>query len=210
MYVIRDSEGKFVGKSRSKATAHRKTRRSKAVANRAVATRDRKFQQSDHFSAIVMGGRGDTIVVTYQGPSLSTARVKAKIAASQWQKPVSVIDDQWRTIATYQPDANHARRRTKGSTSNRATEMDRETPRASWIIESGYPDGWTVRVRVGSKSVGRYYARSGGEWILNADGTQGQQVAGTLDVRAPMNKAKFSRWIRRHLAEVVHDMQIDW
>lgn len=74
-------------------------------ANRILPRGARKFAPSENFSAIVRTGskESDTVIVAYQGPSLSTARVKAKIAADQWQKPVDVIDDGWKKIATYRP-----------------------------------------------------------------------------------------------------------
>lgn len=76
------------------------------AANRILPRHARRFAPSENFSAIVrtrLGMAADTVIVTYQGPSLSTARVKAKIAADQWGRPVDVVDDHWRKIATYEP-----------------------------------------------------------------------------------------------------------
>jgi hypothetical protein len=76
--------------------------------NRIVPRAKRRFPPSEYFTAVAMD-TGGTAHRAYQGPSLSTARVKAKIAASQWRMPVTVVDQQWNEIATYQPgDANHA------------------------------------------------------------------------------------------------------
>lgn len=79
--------------------------------------------------------------------------------------------------------------------------------RASWRILSGFPDGWCVTVTVGGSEVlSRFYGRQGGEWELR-DGVLGQQIAGTLDLRAPRDAARFGRWVRRHWREAVAEMR---
>jgi hypothetical protein len=78
--------------------------------------------------------------------------------------------------------------------------------RAQWVISPGYPDGWVVTVIGGKRSLSRYYGGRGGEWALDAKGVQGTQLAGTLDVRAPRDRAKFGRWVRKRLAEEVAEL----
>jgi hypothetical protein len=65
--------------------------------------RTRRFPPSESFTAFAMD-TGGTARMAYQGPSLSTAREKATAMASQWQTPVTVVDQQWNEIKTYRPD----------------------------------------------------------------------------------------------------------
>ena len=81
--------------------------------------------------------------------------------------------------------------------------------RASWSITSAYGGGWCVRVTVGSRSIGRWFASNGGEWELLRNGESGEQLVGTCDVRAPRNPERFGRWIRRYLAPDVANLKAE-
>lgn len=96
-------------------------------ANRAVPRAARKFAPSEHFSAVVTD-TGGTMHRVYMGPSLSTARVKAKIAADKWKLPVYVIDQHWKEIATYAPGSMNAAGQQSLNASNVVAYYPTKTP----------------------------------------------------------------------------------
>jgi hypothetical protein len=82
--------------------------------------------------------------------------------------------------------------------------------RATYSISPGYPDGWVVTVYIGDRrALARFYGRRGGEWELKDNGVLGSQLVGTLDVHAPLDRAKFGRWVRRRLADEVAYLKSD-
>jgi len=75
--------------------------------NQAVPRAARRFAPSTVFRVVVippMFTDEKSGAVYYEGPSLSTARVKAKIALSKIKMPVSVFDEHGKKIVTYKPD----------------------------------------------------------------------------------------------------------
>lgn len=169
------------------------------LAGTGLSPRRRRFQPTAYYTAVTVDA-GGTARMAYQGPSLMDARQRAQAAADQWRMPVTVVDDRWNEIKTYQPDegAPDTVRDRAGDRARPLSEKHRREVEALRMVEAGTDllEGAPVRFEWEKKNGtmwvivtlydgrekiemvkwderGPYIYHAGGKWRWTEGGTRG-------------------------------------
>ena len=142
----------------------------------------KNWSASDHLYAAIIHGANRT-----RGGEIAEAH-RALAGKSRAISPADVAE-------AHRTGASLAGRRSRATKkrSNITVEDGNDHAAASRTTDD---DGWVVEVSDGHEKQERFYADSGGAWLLQKNGTIGRQLRGTRDERAPKDAGRMRSFLR--------------